>query len=71
MDGNRTDEPDDILQTLSETPERFAEKGRLLIAIKLFELGHIATLNELNNLRCGPSYFYYSASICVHLRIIS
>ena len=26
--------PDDILQTLSETPERFAGKGRLLIAIK-------------------------------------
>ena len=35
--------PDDILQTLSETPERFAEKGRLLIAIKLFELGRLSS----------------------------
>ena len=35
--------PDDILQTLSETPERFAEKGRLLIAVKLFELGRLSS----------------------------
>ena len=35
--------PDDILQTLSETPERFAEKGRLLIAVKLFELGCLSS----------------------------
>ena len=32
---------------------------------------HIATLNELNDSSCGSSCFYYSASICVHLRIIS
>ena len=38
MDGNRTHEPDDILQTVSETPECFAEKGCLQIDIKLFEL---------------------------------
>ncbi len=35
--------PDDILQTLGETPERFAEKGRLLIAVKLFELGRLSS----------------------------
>ncbi len=35
--------PDDILQTLSETPEHFAETGRMLIAVKLFELGHLSS----------------------------
>jgi len=35
--------PDDILQTLSETPERFAEEGRMLIAVKLFELGRLSS----------------------------
>ena len=35
--------PDDILRILGETPERFAEKGRLLIAIKLFELGCLSS----------------------------
>ena len=35
--------PDDILQTLGETPVHFAEKGRLLIAIKLFELGSLSS----------------------------
>ena len=32
---------------------------------------HIATLNDLNDSSCGSSCFYCSASICVHLRIIS
>lgn len=35
--------PDDILQILSETPEDFAEKGRLLIAVKLFEIGRLSS----------------------------
>ena len=35
--------PDDILQTLGETPRHFAEKGRLLIAVILFELGHLSS----------------------------
>ncbi len=35
--------PDDILQTLSETPEQFAEQGRMLIAVKLFELGRLSS----------------------------
>lgn len=35
--------PDDILQTLGETPVHFAEKGRLLLAIKLFELGRLSS----------------------------
>lgn len=34
--------PDDILQTLGETPEHFAEKGRP-IAVKLFELGRLSS----------------------------
>ena len=35
--------PDDILQTLSKTPEQFAEQGRMLIAVKLFELGRLSS----------------------------
>ena len=35
--------PDDILQSLSETPENFAEKGRMMIAVKLFELGRLSS----------------------------
>ena len=35
--------PDDILQILSETPEQFAEQGRRLIAVKLFELGRLSS----------------------------
>ena len=35
--------PDDILQILSETPEEFAEKGRMLIAVKLFEIGRLSS----------------------------
>ena len=35
--------PDDILKTLSETPEQFAEQGRMLIAVKLFELGRLSS----------------------------
>ena len=35
--------PDDILQTLSETPEQFVEQGRMLIAVKLFELGRLSS----------------------------
>ena len=35
--------PDDILQILSETPEHFAEQGRMLIAVKLFELGRLSS----------------------------
>jgi len=35
--------PDDILQILSETPEQFAEQGRMLIAVKLFELGRLSS----------------------------
>lgn len=35
--------PVDILRILCETPERFAEEGRLLIAIKLFELGRLSS----------------------------
>ena len=32
------------------------------------EYEHIAILNDLNDSSCGSSCFYYSASICVHLR---
>ena len=35
--------PDDILQILSESPEDFAEKGRTLIAVKLFEIGRLSS----------------------------
>ena len=35
--------PDDILQILSETPEEFAEEGRMLIAVKLFEIGRLSS----------------------------
>ena len=35
--------PDDILQSLSETPEHFADECRLLIAARLFELGHLSS----------------------------
>ena len=35
--------PDDILKTLRETPEQFAEQGRMLIAVKLFELGRLSS----------------------------
>ena len=35
--------PDDILRILSETPEHFADECRLLIAVKLFELGHLSS----------------------------
>ena len=35
--------PDDILRSLSETPEHFADECRLLIAAKLFELGHLSS----------------------------
>lgn len=35
--------PDDILQTLEETPDQFAREGRLLIAVKLYELGRLSS----------------------------
>ena len=35
--------PDDILRSLSETPEHFADECRLLTAVKLFELGHLSS----------------------------
>jgi len=35
--------PDDILQTLKETPDQFATEGRLLIAVKLYELGRLSS----------------------------
>ena len=35
--------PDDILRSLNETPEHFADQCRLLTAVKLFELGHLSS----------------------------
>ncbi|MCI0411163.1 MAG: UPF0175 family protein [Acidobacteria bacterium] len=35
--------PDDLLLSLKETPEGFEAEARLLLAVKLFELGRIST----------------------------
>lgn len=35
--------PDDLLRSLQETPEEFEAEARLLLAVKLFELGRIST----------------------------
>ena len=35
--------PDDLLLSLKVTPERFETEARLLLAIKMYELGRITT----------------------------
>lgn len=35
--------PEDLLASLKESPEEFEAEARLLLAVKLFELGRIST----------------------------
>ena len=35
--------PDSILQALQETPEEFAREARLLLAVKLYEIGRLSS----------------------------
>ena len=35
--------PDDVLQALQETPERFAREARMLLATKLYEIGRLTS----------------------------
>lgn len=35
--------PDDLLLSLKETPEEFEAEARLLLAVKLYELGRVST----------------------------
>jgi len=35
--------PDDLLLSLKESEESFAEEARLLLAVKLYELGRVST----------------------------
>lgn len=37
------DYPDELLLSLEESPEEFEAEARLLLAVKLFELGRIST----------------------------
>ena len=43
---NRTvtiDYSDDLLQTLDMSPEQFQEEARMLLAVKLYEMGSLST----------------------------
>lgn len=35
--------PEDLLLSLKETPEEFEKEARLLLAVKLYELGKVST----------------------------
>ena len=35
--------PDDVLQAMQETPERFAREARMLLAAKLYEIGRLTS----------------------------
>jgi len=49
--------PEDLLLSMKKSPEEFGDEARLLLAVKLYELGRISTAAELAGMGRVPFFF--------------